>query len=60
MNDNSDLSNDTKDENLHFNTIGIINKIQLKKKINNQLENDKIIYISGKMYSHTTVGNYLF
>ena len=60
MNDNSDLSNDTKDENLHFNTIGIINKIQLKKKLNNKLENDKIIYISGKMYSHTTVGNYLF
>ena len=60
MNDNSDLSNDNKDEILHFNTIGIINKIQLKKKINNQLENDKIIYISGKMYSHTTVGNYLF
>ena len=60
MNDNSDLSNDTKDENLHFNTIGIINKIQLKKKINNQLENDKIIYISGKMYSNTKVENYLF
>jgi hypothetical protein len=60
MNDNSDLTNDNKEENLHFNTIGIINKIQLKKKLNNKLENDKIIYISGKMYSHTTVGNYLF
>ena len=32
MNDNSDLTNDNKEENLHFNTIGIINKIQLKKK----------------------------
>ena len=60
MNNNSDLTNDNKEENLHFNTIGIINKIQLKKKLNNKLENDKIIYISGKMYSHTTVGNYLF
>jgi hypothetical protein len=60
MNDNSDLTNDNKEENLHFNIIGIINKIQLKKKLNNKLENDKIIYISGKMYSHTTVGNYLF
>ena len=39
MNDNSDLTNDNKEENLHFNTIVIINKIQLnlRKKLKRKL-----------------------
>ena len=61
-NDTSNFSEDSKEKNDHFNTIGIINKIQLKKKLDNneKLIDDKIIYISGKMYSHTTIGKYTF
>ena len=54
------IKNEEQEKETHFDTIGIYNKIYLKKWVNNKLEFDHFIYICGKMFSHTTLGKYSF
>jgi hypothetical protein len=54
------IKNEEQEKETHFDTIGIYNKLYLKKWLDNKLDYDHFIYICGKMFSHTTLGKYSF